>query len=135
MAESSSIQISQGYDVLPPKTGKAYPILCEEWNYLKDNISAITERPNIYHTIGSVLLGACLSTFTAIITGSFPDQNPSNGLPKIIIAWSVVSVTFIVGIVCIYFGHEKRKLIEKKASDILSQMELIEKRYKQKDSP
>ncbi len=134
MVENSSIQISQGYDVLPPKTGRAYPILCEEWNYLKDNISTITERPNIYHTIGSVLLGACLSTFIAIIIGSFPDQNPSNGLPKIIIAWSVVAVTFIIGIVCLYFGHEKRNLIEKKASDILSQMELIEKRYQQNDN-
>lgn len=122
MTENSSIQMSQGYDVLPPKTGKAYPILCEEWNYLKNNIRTITERPNVYHTIGSVLFGVCLSTVITIVTGSFVS-------PKLVIAWSVVAVTLIVGIVCLYFAREKRKLTEKKASDVLSQMELIEKRY------
>ena len=129
MTENSSIQMSQGYDILPPRTGKAYPILCEEWNYLKSNIETITEKPNIYHTIGSVLLGACLSTLIAIITGSFPNPDPSNTSTKLVIAWSVVMVTLIVGVICLYFAREKRKLIEKKASDILSQMELIEKRY------
>jgi len=33
MNKKYSIQVSQGYDIIPPKTGKAYPILCEEWNY------------------------------------------------------------------------------------------------------
>jgi len=129
MTENSSIQMSQGYDVLPPKTGKAYPILCEEWDYLKNNVATITERPNFYHTIGAVLLGACLSTFIAIVTGSFPNPNPETVSQKLIVAWAVVAVTLIVGSICLYFAREKRKLIEKKASDVLSQMELIEKRY------
>jgi len=129
MTDNSSIQMSQGYDVLPPKTGKAYPILCEEWEYLKDNVGTITEKPNIYHSIGFVLLGACLSTVIAIFTGTFPNPNPTVISSKLIIAWAIAVVTFIVGVICLYFGNEKRKLTEKKASDILSQMELIERRY------
>ena len=129
MTEKSSIQMTQGYDVLSPKTGKAYPILCEEWDYLKNNIGTITERLNIYYTIGSVLLGACLSTLIAIVTGTFPSPNPGIVSSKLIIAWAVVVITLIVGIICLCFGREKRKLVQKKASDILSQMELIEKRY------
>ncbi|MBI4681027.1 MAG: hypothetical protein HY753_07470 [Nitrospirae bacterium] len=86
MTEKSSIQMSQDYDVLPPKTGKAYPILCEEWDYLKKNVGSISEKPNIYHTIGSVLLGAFISTLIAILTGTFPDPNPNTLSPKLIIA-------------------------------------------------
>lgn len=129
MTENSSIQMSQGYDVLPPKTGKAYPILCEEWDFLKSNVSTITERINIYYSLGFILLGACLSTLIAIFTGTFPSPNPDIISSKLIIAWAIVAVTLLVGAICLYFGLEKRKLVEKKASDILSQMELIEKRY------
>lgn len=129
MTENSSIQMSQGYDVLQPKTGKAYPILCEEWAYLKTNIGTITEKPDIYNSLGFVLLGACLSTVIAIFTGTFPSPTPNIVSSKLIIAWAIAVVTLLVGLICLYFGNEKRKLIEKKASDILIQMELIERRY------
>ena len=129
MTEKSSIQMSQGYDVIPPKTGKAYPILCEEWNYLKQNVGSISEKPNIYNSIGFLLLGAFISTVIAILTGSFPNPNPDTLSPKLVIAWAVVAVTFIVSLICLYFAREQSKVRQKKASDVLSQMELIERRY------
>ncbi len=129
MAENSSIQMSQGYDMLPPKTGQAYPILCEEWDYLKTNVGTITERPNVHHSIGCVLLGACLSTLSAIFTGTFPSPDPEILSSKLIIAWAIAVVIFIVGVMFLYLGREQRKVLEKKASDILRQMEFIQKRY------
>jgi len=129
MTEKSSIQISQGYDVLPPKTGKAYPILCEEWEYLKKKVGSISERPNVYYSIGFLLFGACISTLIAILTGSFPNPNPNTLSSRLVIAWAVVAVTLLVGSICLYFAKEQRKVNQIKASDVLSQMSLIERRY------
>lgn len=50
MNEKYSIQVKQGYKILPPKSGKAYSILCEEWDNLKKDIETITEKLNIYIT-------------------------------------------------------------------------------------
>jgi hypothetical protein len=129
MTEKSSIQMSQGYDVLPPKTGKAYPILCEEWEYLKRKVRSISEKPNVYHSIGFLLFGACISTVIAILTGSFPNPDPNTLSPRLVIAWAVVAVTLLVGSICMYFAKEQSKVNQMKASDVLSQMDLIERRY------
>jgi hypothetical protein len=104
-------------------------ILCEEWDYLKKNVALISEKLNFYHTIGSVLLGACISTLIAILTGTFPVPNPNTPSPKLIIAWAIVAVTFIVSLMCLYFSKEQRKVTQMKASDVLNQMQLIERRY------
>ena len=120
MTQKSSFQISQGYDVIPPKTGKAYPILCREWDYLKRKVGSISEKSNVYHSIGFLLLGACLSTFITILIGGFFNS---------VIAWAVVAVTLLVGFTCLYFANEQRKVNRTKAADVLSQMDLIEKRY------
>jgi Na+/proline symporter len=46
-----------------------------------------------------------------------------------VIAWAVVAVTLLVGSICLYFAKEQRKVNQIKASDVLSQMSLIERRY------
>ncbi len=126
MTQKSSIQMSQGYDVLSPKTGKAYPILCEEWAYLKIKVRSISEKPNLYYSIALLLLGSSLSTLITILTGGY--SNPNNPT-KLIIALATLAVTLLVGIICLYFAKEQRKINRTKASDVLSQMDLIERRY------
>lgn len=124
MSEKSSYKLTQDYDVLLPKTGKAYPILCEEWNYLKKNIDLISDKSNIHYIIGSVLIGSCITTLVTIFTGNFPNHE------KLIFAWSVVFITLIIGVYSFFTGYSHQKVTKKKASDIVDQMELIEKRYK-----
>ncbi len=124
--QGGNLQLSQGYEVLPPKTGKAYPVLCEEWDYLKDKIKKITDQPWLYQTVGSVFLGAALSTFISILVGTFPDESKSRA---IVIAWAVFSVTLILGFVCLFFAHKERSIKQIQVSDVVTQMDIIEKRY------
>lgn len=124
MSKKSPFRLTQGYDVLLPRTGKAYPILCEEWNYLKKNISLISDKPNIHYIIGSILIGSCITTLITIFTGNFPNHE------KLIVAWAIVFVTLIIGIYSFIIAYQHQKVTKKKASDIVGQMELIEKRYK-----
>ena len=129
MSNDSSYNISQGYEVLPPTSGKAYPILCDDWNFLKSKVQEISDRSNIYHTIGTLLLGAALSTFIAIITGAISWGNKGEWPLPLIISIACVIVLFLVGIISMHFAKQQRKVKETMATDVLSHMEIIEKRY------
>ena len=128
MAEGSSFQMSQGYDVVPPKPGLAYPILCEEWKHLKSQVNSIRTSFGLYHTVGSLLLGAFISTLISIVSGAYSTTANSDPQARII-AWAVVITTGLLGGVCLYFANESRSLSQKQAQEVVGQMELIEKRY------
>lgn len=124
--KKASFQVSQGLELLMPKAGKAYPIPCDEWALLKGKLVELTSEPWLFHTIGSVLLGAALSTLATIIIGTF--RAPELNL-QLIIAWSIFAVALICGIVSLIFAHKERRIHHERVSNVVSQMDLIEKRY------
>lgn len=126
MSKKSSFKLSQGYDVISPKRGKAYPILCEDWNNIKYKIDKLSNNSNIYSTIGSICLGGSLTTFISIITGAIQSQNQKT----YIISWSTVIITLLTGILSIYFSNEQQKIKKIYTSDIIEQMNTIENKYK-----
>jgi hypothetical protein len=123
---SGSVRMAQGYEVLPPKSGQAYPILCAEWDFLKGKIRAVAEQPLLFHTAGSVLLGAAVSTLTSILLGTFAAPVPER---RLVVAWAVTTVTAICGVVCLFFAEQQRRMQKTSAGEIATQMEIIEKRY------
>ncbi len=127
MSDTGSFQIAQGYNVIPPRSGAAYPIPCSEWDRLKSQISAIKTSFDWYHTIGSILIGAAISTLISILCGAFP--SPASAPHPKIIAWAVVAVTGISGGACLYFAHECKIISSKLAREVVAQMELIESRF------
>lgn len=131
MNDEVPYQLSQGLDVLRPKSGEAYPIPCEEWTMLKGKIGKLTSEPWFFHSLGFLLLGASVSTFVAIILGTFQLPAQQRALD---IAWSVVAVTTICGLACLYFANKERGVHRERASDVVAQMDLIEKRYERKPS-
>lgn len=122
----SNLKLSQGLEVLRPKSDKALPIPCNEWDVLKDKIGAITTEPWFFHTAGSTLIGAGLATLISIWTGAVsatPDRS------TLVIAWSVTVVCALVGAACLLFAHTERKAHRTKAIDVITQMDLIEQRF------
>jgi len=126
VTEPSRFRVSQGFDVLPPLPGKAYPIPCDEWGFLKEKLSGITKAPWWLHTVGTLLVGAGLTTLITILTGVLPSTDTSSAL---IIAWAVVLVTGICGSVCLVFGAKERNVHHARATEVIKHMNLIEKRY------
>ncbi|MBI2175022.1 MAG: DUF3395 domain-containing protein [Candidatus Omnitrophica bacterium] len=126
MTEPGPFRMSQGYDVLQPKTGRAYPVPCDEWDFLKRKLGQVSTSPWLYHTIGSLLGGAAISTLVTILFGTFP---PASSSPAIIVAWAVVAVCGICAVVCFFFADQQRKVQVVQVSDVVTQMELIERRY------
>ena len=124
-------KMSQGFEVLPPKSGQAYPIPCEEWDFLKKKVRELSNRPWVLHTIGTTLLGACVSTFITLLMGGISTTAHPNAE---IVAWAVIAVTLICGVVCMIFADQQHKVQRVQADDILTQMELVEKRFERRAS-
>ena len=121
--------MTQGLDVLPPKSGHAYPIPCDEWDTLKARAARLASEPWLFQSLGSLLLGAALTTFVALMLGSFdaPQQSRTS-----VVAWAVVAVTLISGALCMFFANKERAVQKERASDLVTQMELIERRFDRK---
>jgi len=118
------IRMSQGYDVLQPRSGEAYPIPCEEWDLIKTRLRGASDPPLGFQTAGSVLLGGALTTAISIIVGGLGATGSA-----LVAAWAVVAVSGICGALCLYFARRERRLRGVQISEVIAQMELIERRY------
>ncbi len=123
---STSLKMSQGYEVLKPRSDKAFPIPCNEWDVLKTELEASTTEPWFFHTLGSLLLGAGLATVISIWTGAISTATVSNAN---VVAWAVVAVCSITGLAALYFAHKERQVHRAKAQTVLTHMRLIEERF------
>ena len=126
MSEQVSIQMSQGMEILPPRSGQAYPIPCNEWVLLKTKISRVAHEPWLFHTIGSVLFGAAASALISVLLTNF--DTPALQTIRVI-GWASTIAATISGILCLIFADLQRKAARERASDVVAQMELIEKRF------
>jgi hypothetical protein len=122
---SDNYKFSQDYEIIPPQRQKVYPISIKEWSNLKLKIKEIRDDANLYHTIGSVLLGTALSTFITAIITDFTNEK------SLWICWSIFFVTGFSGILSLHFGQQQRKVQNRKSEDVIEQMDLIEDRYKE----
>ncbi len=122
----SNFTMSQGLEVLSPKDDKALPIPCNEWDILKGKIRNLTTEPWLFQTAGSTLIGASLATAISVWTGATSATSIPNA---IVIAWAVTVVCLLVGLVCLFFAHMERGVHRTKASDVVTQMDLIEQRF------
>ena len=122
---SPSLKITLGMEVLSPKTEKAYPISCDEWNYLKENISLIPTKPNVYYTIGTLLFGASITILITIFTSNFLKF-------YYIIIWVIFVTTFLFSVMTLFYAFDKTKTNRTNSLNIIDYMNLIEKRYQTK---
>ncbi len=121
------IKVSQGYEVLRPKADQAYPVPCNEWDVLRQQIEQLTTDPWFFQNIGSLLLGASVATLIAIWTGAVA---PSQATPNaVVIAWAVTVVCGITGCAALFFAYKEQGIYRAKATLVVTQMRLIEERF------
>jgi hypothetical protein len=121
------IKVSQGIEVLRPKTDQAYPVPCNEWDVLRQQIEQLTTDPWLFQNAGSLLVGAAVATVISIWTGAvIPSPvNPN----AIVIASAVAAVCGLTGFAALYFAHKERSVHRSKASMVVTQMKFIEQRF------
>lgn len=123
MKEQSTYSISQDYEIIQPKKGKVYPILIQEWLFIKTKVGEIKIKINFYHTLGSILIGAALSFLATNLATEFKNVNTET------VCWGIFVVALICGSLCFVFGETKRKEVNSKPNFIIDQMDLIETRF------
>lgn len=121
------IKVSQGYEVLRPKADQAYPVPCNEWDVLRQQIEVLTTDPWFFQNIGSLLVGAAVATVISIWTGAVVSSPTTPN--AIIVAWAVAAVCGITGAATLFFAHKERGVHRSKASMVVVQMKLIEARF------
>ena len=126
MSGPTGVRVSQGYEILRPKSDKAFPIPCGEWDVLKEQIGELTTEPWLFHTLGSVLLGASLATCISVWTGAISSSTIPNAT---VIAWAVFAACLVTGGACLYFAHKERGVYRARAENVVTQMRLIEARF------
>jgi len=131
MTNDPSFKMSQDYELVPPQKKRAYPILIEEWQHLKEKIQNIRDNANLYHTIGSALIGVAGSAFVAALTLNIPVPEDGSTPMPVVISWFIFISASICGALALFFGHSQRKIQNSNANDVIEHMELIEKRYEQ----
>lgn len=129
-----TFKMSQDYELIPPKKKRAYPILVEEWEHLKKKIGNIRDDANLYHTVGSILLGIAGSAFVTALTLDLPKVNEDQIALPIIIAWFIFLSSLICGGLSLFFGHNQRQVQKASATEVIQQMSLIEKRYEAEET-
>ena len=134
MSGEPSFKMSQDYELIPPQKKRAYPILVEEWEYLKRRSGASRDDANLYHTIGSILLGVAGSAFIAAPTLDLPKGHDGQIAMPIIISRFIFGTTIFCGFLSILFGYNQRKFQKASASEVIQQMGLIEKRYEAEET-
>ena len=130
MSVNSKFKLSQGYEVLRPKDDKMFPIPCAEWDVLRSKVDSLTTEPWLFHTTGSTFVGAALATAISVWTGAVSTASLVNA---IVIAWAVTAVCLICGLACLWFAHKEREVHRGKASDVVTQMKLIEQRFEHEE--
>jgi hypothetical protein len=126
---TDNLHVSQGFDVLQPKSGKAYPVPCDEWQFLKEKLSTAKYPPWIAQALASLLFGASLTTLMSILLGDVASSN--SGIYKVI-AWAAFATTGIIGIAFLFFAIAQYRIKRTQVSEVIRQMELIEARFETK---
>lgn len=126
-----NLQLSQGYEVLPPKSGKAYPVPCDEWGFLKDKLNSVSSAPWILPAMSFLFFGVAITTITSILLGGVAKGTSGNG---IVVAWAISVTSGIVGAACLSLAVKQHMMQRTQVSEVVKQMEIIEQRFEQNEA-
>ncbi|PKF56427.1 hypothetical protein CW748_10770 [Alteromonadales bacterium alter-6D02] len=124
--EINTFQLTQTLDIQQPQSAQAMAIPNSEWAALKTSVSSIEDNNSLMHTIGSALIGAGLSIVAAALFTEFTEAQKIEQ----IVMWAVAFCCVFCGVVSCVFAHKESTLVTKSASNVLSQMEIVESRYR-----
>lgn len=116
-------KFSQDYELITPQKQRSYPISTSEWNLIKKKISEVRDNFNFWQTLGSILIGAAISTLVTLLINDFKSAK------NILICWGLFLVSVISGSLSFYFGFLYQKIQNISKQDVIGFMVIIEERF------
>lgn len=138
MTSKARYTLSQGFEVISPQSAPAYPILCTEWKLLKKKIQEIKTSFDSYHTLGSIILGAGISTVLSNLVTAYTQidlVSPQVDGEKSVVSipWVIAIATIVIGALMLHFAKQTKGVSEKQSSEVIEFMALIESRFPQEE--
>ena len=124
--DNSNYKVSQDFEIIPHQKSKAYPIGVQEWDFIKEKVKLIKIEVSNFHAFGFLLLGCAGSCLITILATNFKAEDSSDKY----FCWAIFAVSLICGLLCICFAKDKQNQENTKPTEIVSQMDLIESRFK-----
>lgn len=146
MPENPTFTSSREFVLLQPRKTTAFMLPVEEWEDIKLKVSQIADGSSLYHSIGASLLGFALSALLTAVTFRLappkvcPGPKQVNGacsVPEVVtyapeyVSWTLLLTTAISGSVALYFGSKQFEIQKRSKSYVVSDMDLILKRYEE----
>jgi len=119
--------IQQDLSVQEPEDTKCKAIPLSDWKHLVNKIRKISSPKLTWHTIGSIMLGAGLTEFLALLTTSQASHE------VITFLWIYASVLTVAGILSLIIASKERKQINVDRDIALEEVERIEQKFEKQD--
>lgn len=124
---ADNYKFSQNYEIIVPQKQRSYPISTSEWTIIKNKISNIKDRANLWQTLGSILIGASISTLITALINDFKT------VKLLWTCWFAFATTGLAGGLAFYFGREQRETQNQSKTDVLDFMKIVEDRFQLTD--
>ncbi|HCE4792026.1 TPA: hypothetical protein NKQ44_004443 [Vibrio parahaemolyticus] len=121
----NNFQLTQTLDIRQPQSTEAMVIPKGEWETLKSSVGKIEDNNSMFHTVGSAFVGAGVSVGAAAIFTTF---TPEQAIDEVIM-WAVAACFTFCGVASCVFASKEKSLVKQSSANVISQMDLIEKRY------
>ena len=128
---SDEIKFSQDYKVYRTKNENVYPIKDTDWERIKRYVKDLKPEKKIFQTISSVSFGIFGSALLSVI-GFYTSTNISNTIWTI--AWIITIVSLLSGIGFLVLDNLQKSIIIKNSSDIIIEMQEIEKSFEKEET-
>lgn len=118
-------EISYGITIMPPKKAAGYAVSMEEWQHIKSRLLKLDFEPFWYNEFGGSLLGIALT----MLISDIASMKFEAALSMIWAFRSIYFACFIIAFAILYVTRKQSSLTRDRASDLASQMDLIEARF------
>lgn len=144
MTEETSFNVQLEYKILGLRKRVAITLPVDEWNDLREKVDGISDGESFYYSLGTLLIGFGLSALLAGVTFHLapPKVCPKGGAngqgcnqAEVVTYWpEAVSIglgllALSTGGLSFIFGKEKIQLQNRSKLNVMSDMDMILKRY------
>lgn len=133
MSNDQDYLVTHEFSLVKFTKKNAYPVSTKDWDFIKKKLNEITDQTNPYQFVGSLCLGAALSTLVAILIGAFDPEQGEASSASLVVAIACTVTLATIGGGALFFARNQRKVKETMAKDIVEYMENIEADFSSED--
>jgi hypothetical protein len=120
-------EISQKYQIIQMPKEPAYPIAESDWKHIRDMVEKIKYKSSIFSNVGSLLMGAAITSFFNILF--FSIELSKENLDKYILMWAIFGASLMGGALCLIFAHLQTKQTSTSKDEVITFIDHLNNKF------